>query len=65
MAKKQGHVIQFAEFREPHGVDHENGLSDEEGDANSGLKTFIRTARHGGYTGRWTFTGWTTPRPFW
>src|SRR2546423_13070549 len=24
MAKKQGHVIQVAECREPHGVDHEN-----------------------------------------
>jgi 8-oxo-dGTP pyrophosphatase MutT (NUDIX family) len=64
MAKKHGHVIQFAEFREPHGVDHDNSLSDKEGDANSGLKTFIRTARHGGHTGRWTFRGWTTPSPF-
>jgi 8-oxo-dGTP pyrophosphatase MutT (NUDIX family) len=64
MAKKHGNIIQFAEFREPHGADHEESLSDEERDADTRLKTFIHTPRHGGQSSHWTFKGWTTPSPF-
>jgi 8-oxo-dGTP pyrophosphatase MutT (NUDIX family) len=64
MAKKHGNIIQFAEFREPHGANHEESLSDEKRDANSRLKTLIHTPWYGGQTGHWTFRGWTTPSPF-
>jgi ADP-ribose pyrophosphatase YjhB (NUDIX family) len=64
MAKKHGKIIEFAEFREQHGADHEQSLSDEESDANSCLKTSIHKPRHRGQSGHWTFKGWTTPSPF-
>ena len=64
MAKKHGKIIEFAEFREQHGADHEQSLSDEESDANSCLKTSIHKPRHRGQSGHWTFKRWTTPSPF-
>jgi hypothetical protein len=65
MAKKHGKIIKFAEFRKPHGADHDESLSEEERDANSRLETLIRTPRKGGRSRHhWTFKGWTAPSPF-
>jgi 8-oxo-dGTP pyrophosphatase MutT (NUDIX family) len=64
MGKKQGKVIQFAKFREPHRADGDVRTSEERG-ANARSETLIRTPRKGGQARHhWTFNGWTVPSPF-
>jgi hypothetical protein len=66
MVKKQGKIINLAEFREPHNTDDDVTTSGAESGTASRSETLIRKPRKGGQPPlrRWTFSGWSARSPF-